>query len=119
MTVSITYSITQTPTASNSFTAVFEVLDATNIQREIFVHDSGTLEFTGVATVYDMRTWPAARDSDFMSYRASTLVRSYDTLDEALTFVAYTRGRIETLRIEWQLYNDAFVASLIVTTPES
>ena len=47
------------------------MIDAVDIAREIFVHDSGTREFTGVATLY-MRTWPE-RDTDHMSYRASTV----------------------------------------------
>lgn len=118
MTVSLTYTITQAPVSDGSFTATFEVVDAIDISRAIFVFDSGTLEFTGVATVYDMRTWPAERDPDYMSYRALLLTKSYPTLDETAGFVAYTRGRIESLRAEWQTYLDSFVETLTVVTPE-
>jgi hypothetical protein len=119
MTVSLTYNITQVPVSDGTFTATFEVIDAVDISRAIFVFDSGTLEFTGVATIYDMRTWPAERDTDYMSFRALLLTKSYPTLDEASAFVAYTRGRIESLRAAWQTYLDSFVETITVVTPES
>lgn len=119
MTVSITYNIANRIPNATDFTVTFEVIDAVDIAREIFVHDSGTLEFTGVATLYDMRTWPGERDTGYMSYRASTVTSTFPTLDLATAFVAYTRGRIESLRIGWQQYRDAYVEDVTIVTPES
>ena len=53
------------------------------------------------------------------SFRALLLTKSYPTLDEASAFVAYTRGRIESLRAAWQTYLDSFVETITVVTPES
>ncbi len=117
-TASITYEIRQTIPSSGSYTATFEVLTAANIPEEIFTFDSGTQLFTGVATVYDLNVWPAVRDTDLMSYRSATVTRTYQTMEAVEHFIGVTRGRIESLRIDWQGYLDVFEQSETISTPE-
>jgi hypothetical protein len=118
-TAQLTYEVRQTIPSSGSYTVVFEVLDAVNIPREIFTHDSGTQAFTGVSTVYDINTWPVVLDPDLMSYRSLLVTRTYSTMAAAENFIAVTKGRIESLRVEWQGYLDTFAASEVVTIPEN
>lgn len=118
-TVTLTYEIRQTTPAPDVFTVEFQVVDAQNIDRSIFVFDSARQAFTGVATVYDMRTWPSSVDPDLMSFRAYGVVRNFATIDEAEAFTAYTRARIEQLREGWQVFLDSYADDTIVVTPQS
>lgn len=118
-TVTITYEIQQTTPAPDVFTVSIQVLDAVNIDRQIFVFDSVYQAFTGVATVYDMRTWPTVLDPNLMSFRAYGVVRNFATIDEATAFTAYTRSRIEDLRIGWQTFLDAYPEDTVVVTPST
>lgn len=117
MTVEITYQVTKSFPSAEVFQVDIECLSATDIERAIFVHDSEHQLFTGVATVYDMRTWPGAVDTDLMSYRATTVSRTFTTMVSAESFAVYTEARIEQLRRNWQAYLDAFPLTEVVTVP--
>lgn len=116
-TVHITYTIDQTIPAPNAFTVEFRVIDVQNIESAIFVFDSAYQALTGVATVYDMLTWPAIRDANLMSFRASGVVRTYPTIAEAEYFIAVTQGRITALQEAWQTYLDTFEDHTVVVLP--
>ena len=116
MTVQITYDLTKQIDV-DLYTVTFTVTDAQQIERGIFVIDSASLEFTGVATVYDMITWPAELDEDLMSFRSAVVSRSFTSLTQANSFDMYTRGRILRLQREWQEYLDGFPAEEIVQIP--
>lgn len=116
MTVQITYDLTKQIDV-DLYTVTFTVIDAQQIERGIFVVDSASLEFTGVATVYDMITWPADLDENLMSYRSAVVSRSFPSLEQANSFDMYTRGRILRLQREWQEYLDGFPAEETIQVP--
>lgn len=110
----ITYEIKQTMPSSNTYTVDVQVLDAVGIEPAIFVFDSEYMGFTGVATVYDMLTWPATRDVALMSYRATGVVRTFTSITDAESFVVITKARILDLENAWSTYTASFVAEEIV-----
>lgn len=116
-TVHISYNVDSTIPSAEAYTVRFTVIDAQNIDAQIFVFDSAYERFTGVATPYDMRTWPVVKDTNLMSYRQAEVTRSYTTIEDAEHFRAVTIGRINALREAWQLETDGFVDSVIVTIP--
>jgi hypothetical protein len=95
----------------------FRVVDVQNIEAAIFVFDSQYQGFTGVATPFDMRTWPVVPDSNIMSFRASGVLRTYPTIEEAEYFIAVTQGRIVALQEAWQTYIDSFEEHTVVVLP--
>jgi hypothetical protein len=115
--VHITYTIDQTIPAPNAFTVEFRVIDVQNIDAAIFVFDSAYQAYTGVATPFDMRTWPAVRDANLMSFRAPGVVRTYATIEEAEYFIDVTKGRIAALQEAWQTYLNDFEAHTVVVLP--
>lgn len=117
MTVNITYTIDQTIPAPNAYAVTFQVIDAQGIDTQIFVFDSQYQGYTGVATPYDLRTWPIIPDSNLMSFRAAGVVRTYTTIEDAEYFITVTKGRIAALRAAWQVYTDEFVANTVVVLP--
>lgn len=116
-TVRLTYVVKPVVVSEDAYTVEFQVLDAEYIEPAIFVFDSNYSAFTGVATPYDMLTWPVAQNPDLMSFRAIGVVRTYTSIEDAEAFIAVTRGRIESLRLGWQAYLDAFPSEYTVVTP--
>ena len=91
--------------ASDQFKLTVTVIDAVNIPLELFVFDVGHDAFMNVATVYDLETYPvgktAAVDATLGYYRASTVVKTYDTVLDATLFERVTRERLKTLCVAW------------------
>lgn len=116
-TVHITYTIDQTIPAPDAYTVEFRVIDAQNIDSAIFVFDSAYQGFTGVATPFDMRTWPVVPDINLMSFRAPGVLRTYPTIEEAEYFINVTKGRIVALQEAWQTYLSDFEEHTVVVLP--
>lgn len=92
---------TRTPPELTTYAVATTVDEAGAIPRELFVYATDTDEFSSVALVRDIESWPAtkeeavARDLDF--YRAAEVTREFDVKETAAAFAADVRRRLEAV----------------------
>jgi len=122
MAVSITYEVTSTAPGPGTYCVEFRVQAAVDIDPAIFVFDTEYGAFTGVATPYDLQTWPvgqaAAQVAQVAYFRSTGVLRNLPTVDKAQYFESYTQSRILRLQTNWQGVVDGFVGTETVTVPE-
>lgn len=121
MTVSITYEVITTTPRANEYYVEFRVTSATDIDPAIFVFDVEYGAFTGVASPFDMQTWPVgqgeAQTQEKAYFRAPGVIRNLPFVDRAEYFEAYTKSRIKLLQEQYQEIVDGFLGEETVTTP--
>lgn len=117
----IRYEIKEEIAGTEQYPVRVEVLDAQYIESAIFVFDVEHQAFIGVATPFDMITYPATREAaqeaNLDYFRASGVLRTFDTISSATDFSTITASRIESLRRDWQTYLDNFESTVVITTP--
>jgi hypothetical protein len=87
----------------------------TGIDRNVFVYDTTTEEFSHVAAVWDIETYPtsrsAAQEAELSYYRQSTATVDYTTVAVASAAAAYTLARIDSLAQLYTTTQDDFEGS--------
>lgn len=88
-----------------SYTVEIEVTQAEGIPAELFVFDTSSDEFSSVALVGDLQSWPATKESaiqlglDF--YRSATLQRIFLDKEKAAAFSADVQRRLNLVNWDW------------------
>jgi len=98
--------ITQrTPPEDTTYEVVTSVDQAGSIPRELFVFATDNDEFSSVALVRDIESWPAskeeavARNLDF--YRTAEVTRAFTVKEKAAGFAADVRRRLDAVNRDW------------------
>jgi len=93
-----------------------KVTYASGIAREIFVFKTDTQDFSHVATVYDMETYPADYDTavgDAVDYyRKDQAIVGYSSEQTAVDAADYTLSRIDSLARQYNTFKTEFEGSL-------
>lgn len=95
----------RTPPEVTTYVVVTTVDQAGSIPRELFVYATDNDEFSSVALVRDIESWPAskeeavARDLDF--YRTAEVTRSFTIKEKAAAFAADVRRRLDAVNRDW------------------
>ena len=99
------------PPEVSTYTVTFRVISSGGIEPEIFVMSTDLSEFSSVALVPDMTSWPNSREIAVATYkpfyRASQFSRTFTARDIALAFADFTRQRIDTLNRAWSATSDS------------
>lgn len=92
------------------------------LDRNIFVYETETGEYSHVATVWDMAEWPASQREaqlDFKNYyRDDSATVSYPVPSVARDAAAYIQSRVQSLAAQSVVSEDAFVGSETITIDE-
>lgn len=82
------------------------------IEKQIFVFDTETQDFSHVATPYDMDNFPSDRDTAIGDavdyYREEGADVSYQTETTAYNAAAYTLQRIDSLAVQYDAVQNEF-----------
>ena len=84
--VVVTYHLHQVTSvlAGPLYRVLQEITAATNSEKEVYVYKTSTAEFSHIATIKDMRTWPKTRAeaqaADLSYYRQSLVQRDWPTV---------------------------------------
>jgi hypothetical protein len=88
---------------------------AAAIQKEIFVFQTDTQDFSHVATVYDMETYPNDYDTAVANsdeyYRKDQAVVGYAVQQVALDAAIYTAARVDSLAHQYNTLKTSFEGS--------
>ncbi len=101
MSVSLDLKEVRTIESGGIFRVYMEVEYASEMPKEIFIHNTETEEYAHVATMADMALYPVGKDASVAAranyYRALTLTRDFTNEIPANEFGPYTRLRVELL----------------------
>lgn len=119
MTSSLKYQVDKTNPEENVHRVQFQIIDAENIPRSVFVFDTENQNYLHVGTIFDLESWPNNREdavTDNKSfYRGNTVTRDFSNIADALNFETITKTRIKILVISWNKNVDSFTGTDIVT----
>jgi hypothetical protein len=82
----VTFQLHQVTTAHDGpiYRVYQEILAATNAEKEVYVYKTSTDEFSHIATIHDMNTWPPtkeeAEEDDLEFYRQVSVERDWLTI---------------------------------------
>lgn len=91
-----------------------DIIDAVNIEPALLVFKQSDDTFSHVATVYDLETWPVQPTPNRSFYRGRGAKVFYNSLNEAISFEAITKGRLSILANQWRDIVDSFSGAEIV-----
>lgn len=105
MTVTIQAKFTKDIPVENQYRVQVSVTDATNIGLDVLVFDTESGEYSHVASVYDMETYPVSQEvaasGNLVFFRDRGAVVTYNLLKSADEFIGVTQGRLKTLANGW------------------
>ncbi len=85
---------------------------ASGIEKEIFVFQTDTQEFSHVATVYDMETYPNNYDdavtTSALYYREDQVVVGFAAQTTAMESAVYTAARVDSLATQYNTLKTVF-----------
>lgn len=97
--------LARTPPEVTEYVVEITVTDAGAIPRELFVYDTSTEEFSSVALVRDIESWPASKEAAIAAeldfYRDTKVRRSFSVKETAATFAADVRRRLEAVNRDY------------------
>lgn len=98
--------------SENRYRINMEVIQALNIEFDVFVFDTATGLYSRVASVYDMETFPVGQElaayNGVAYYRARGGYIEYNQLRDAIYFESVTKQRLRVLTTAWSLIVDRF-----------
>lgn len=101
--------------SGNLFQTTTTVTESFGIQPQVFVFRTIDQSYSHVAVVRDMDEWPVtqeeAEEAELGFYRQASCVVSYDTVETADEFAAYTLERVEFLTDQYSAYKLTFEGS--------
>jgi hypothetical protein len=101
-------------TTENKYRVIDEVTAATGIGQAVFVFKVSDDSFSHYATVADMVNYPDnkadAKTAGIRFYRQATATRDWDSIELANSQKQTSQDRINILILEWDNYNEGFVA---------
>lgn len=119
MTVTIQADFTKDIPADNQYRVQVSIVDATNITLDVLVFDTESGEYSHVASVFDMETYPvgqeAAASGNLVYFRDRGAAVTYNLLKSADEFIAITQGRLKTLANGWDVVVTDFSGTETVT----
>jgi hypothetical protein len=78
-----------------------EILAATNSEKEVYVYKTSTAEFSHIATIKDMRTWPKTRAeaqaAGLSYYRQTSVQRDWSSVRLMVEDVNQGTARVQLL----------------------
>ena len=112
MTVRIEMRQTRTLVEGPVYRVKNEVYYASGIEKEVFVFEVVSEEFSHVAYPYDMENAPANKPEAVIAgnnyYRQAEVTRDYTTLIKAQEFALHSRVRVEFLTDEFEIATEGF-----------
>jgi len=116
---SVSISLTQNRiTTETGYRVINEVTAAADIEEKLFLYKfvdgngpawgEGDDTYQHVATVLDVRNYPAAPSPGDDFYRHKKVVLDYGLLSGAIDQAAITKTRLSELAVDWQIEVDAF-----------
>jgi len=103
----------------NVFRVQMDVIEAIDIDFDVFVFNVLDDGFSHIATVYDLETWPTTKDAaleaGLQSYRGRGVELNFSSPLEATTFETNATYRLRVLKNHWQEVLDEYEDSSIIT----
>jgi len=100
-----------------------DIIDVTNIDFDVLVFDTETGNYSHVATVFDLETYPAgqpaAAASNLTFFRDRGVIANFSNIRDATGFEQVTENRLKILAVAWGSVTDAFTGSEIITVDNS
>lgn len=121
LTVTLEVELGRSTPAPETFRADVQVINAENIQREIFVFDTEHERYQYVAMIFDLENYPntraLAQELGLPFYRQKTVSLDFDALRDGVDFVTVTRNRINLLVSAWEVNINQFRGYELIQRP--
>lgn len=118
-TITIQAQIVRSLPLDGVFRVNVDIIDVTNIEFEVLVFTTEDSEFSHIATVFDMETYPAgqaaAAAANLTFFRDRGVEANFSTLRDATGFEQVTESRLKILAVATGTVINAFSGSEIIT----
>jgi len=118
MTISITVHQVTSVEGPDLYQVENEVTVATDVSDHIFVFNTDDV-FSHVATAYDMTTFPLTKalaiTAGLAFYRASSVIKTYNTIPDAANFADHSLQRVDELVSELKTLAAGFIHDITHT----
>ncbi len=119
MSTSITYTVERSIPEPGVYRVQVTVNDATAMAEKIFVFATSTDEFSHVAKMFDILSYPEDVGGDDPFYRKNEVIRDFSYVVTANEFVQHVYNTVDKLVDAYQNSADEFPGTDVVTIPSS
>lgn len=123
MTVNITAQFRRSIPEDSVYRINLDIMDVQNIEFDVLVFEVESGNYSHVATVYDMETYPAGQAAavaaEVAFFRDRGAVLNFSDVQDATDFETVTTSRLKTLAVDWNTVISDFSGTETVTVDSS